>query len=66
MNHAVYVHGIQHVIIDNLQFMIGMIDRQGFDKFTMQDIVVAKFREFATTKNCHVTLIAHPRKVSVY
>ena len=23
MTHAVYVHNVQHVIIDNLQFMVG-------------------------------------------
>ncbi|XP_014668437.1 PREDICTED: twinkle protein, mitochondrial-like isoform X2 [Priapulus caudatus] len=61
MSHAVYVHDIQHAIIDNVQFMIGMDTR--VDRFWRQDLVVSSFRKFATTNNCHVTLVMHPRKV---
>lgn len=32
------------------------------DRFWKQDVVVAAFRTFATRKNCHVTLVIHPRK----
>ncbi|XP_013387499.1 twinkle protein, mitochondrial-like [Lingula anatina] len=66
MDHAVYVHDISHIIVDNLQFMMGMGqlgDRnRNFDRLTQQDEVVAAFRQFATSKNCHVTLVIHPRK----
>lgn len=61
MSHAVYVHDIAHVIIDNLQFMIG--SRNGsLDRMSQQDLCVEKFRQFATLHNCHVTLVIHPRK----
>ena len=62
MSHAVYVYDISHVIIDNLQFMMGTGDNR-VDRFTRQDQVIAAFRKFATTMQCHVTLIVHPRKV---
>merc|ERR1711963_748681 len=61
MAHAVYVHDIAHVIIDNIQFMIG--SRNGsMDRFSQQDVAIERFRKFATLHNCHVTLVIHPRK----
>jgi len=69
MSHAVYVHDIAHVIVDNLQFMMGS-DYSGSgvnavsERFMKQDQIVGAFRKFATNKNCHVTLVIHPRKVS--
>jgi len=60
MEHAVYVHDVENVIIDNLQFMMTM--RKGFDKFEAQDSAIEKFRKFATENNVHVTLVVHPRK----
>ncbi|XP_063611381.1 mitochondrial DNA helicase-like [Penaeus indicus] len=62
MTEAVRVWGIQHVVIDNLQFMLGTSD-QSMDRWWEQDRAVAAFRRFATTHNCHVTLIVHPKKV---
>ncbi|KAL7511257.1 hypothetical protein ACHAXN_008154 [Cyclotella atomus] len=66
MEYAAYVHDVEHIILDNMQFMIS---RQGsgpkgssHDKFEMQDIAVEKFRKFATDYNVHVTLVVHPRK----
>lgn len=32
-------------------------------KFEIQDKAVEKFRQFATGKNIHITLVVHPRKV---
>lgn len=32
------------------------------DRFWKQDAIIAAFRSFATRKNCHVTLVIHPRK----
>ena len=63
MSHAAYVHDIGHVVLDNLQFMMGAGER-GMDRFFEQDAVISRFRRFATMKNCHVTLVIHPRKVS--
>jgi len=61
MSHAVYVHDIAHVIIDNIQFMVGS-GGGGMDKYTKQDQCIEQFRKFATLHNVHVTLVIHPRK----
>lgn len=61
IEHAQYVHDISHVIIDNLQFMMGISSYRG-DKFWEQDSIIAAFRGFATKHNVHVTLVMHPRK----
>ncbi len=44
MSHAVYVHDISHVIVDNMQFMLGTSTAAGLDRFTLQDGVVQIFR----------------------
>ncbi|KAK4877568.1 hypothetical protein RN001_010074 [Aquatica leii] len=63
VEHAQYVHDISHVIIDNLQFMMGVSeDQKSMDRFWKQDLIIGSFRAFATRKNCHVTLVIHPRK----
>ncbi|XP_003747032.2 twinkle protein, mitochondrial [Galendromus occidentalis] len=58
MMHAVYVHDIQHVILDNLQFMMGV----AVERFQLQDTIVSTLRRFATEYNVHITLVVHPRK----
>ncbi|XP_062584813.1 uncharacterized protein LOC134246462 [Saccostrea cucullata] len=60
---AVYANDIQHVILDNLQFMIGSGYDNNFNKFDVQDFIIGELRKFATDFNCHVTLVIHPRKV---
>ncbi|CAL1680357.1 unnamed protein product [Lasius platythorax] len=63
VEHATYVHDIAHVIIDNMQFMMGISDEsKHMDRFWKQDKIIAEFRNFATKYNCHVTLVIHPRK----
>ncbi|KAG7159901.1 Twinkle-like [Homarus americanus] len=62
LTEAVQVWGIQHVIIDNLQFMLGTSE-QGLDRWWEQDKAVTAFRRFATLNNCHITLVVHPKKV---
>lgn len=63
IEHAQYVHDIHHVIIDNLQFMMGTSDDpRHIDRYWRQDEIIASFRTFATRRNCHVTLVIHPRK----
>ncbi|ETE73186.1 Twinkle protein, mitochondrial, partial [Ophiophagus hannah] len=61
MLHAVYMYDITHVVIDNLQFMMGQ-EQLSVDRLALQDYIVGTFRKFATDNNCHVTLIIHPRK----
>ncbi|XP_037711336.1 twinkle protein, mitochondrial [Drosophila subpulchrella] len=61
IEHASYVHDVMHVIIDNLQFMMGVSTIRS-DKFWEQDSIIAAFRSFATKHNVHVTLVMHPRK----
>ncbi|XP_004080672.1 twinkle protein, mitochondrial [Oryzias latipes] len=61
MEHAVYLYDINHIIIDNLQFMMGQ-ENLSIDKFAVQDHIIGVFRKFATNSSCHVTLIIHPRK----
>ena len=62
MSHAVYVHDIAHVIVDNLQFMMGT-DTNAASRYLRQEQNIAAFRKFATNMNCHITLVIHPRKV---
>jgi twinkle protein len=64
MDYAAYVHDVEHIILDNMQFMISRssMGASKFDKFDVQDIAVEKFRKFATDRNVHVTLVVHPRK----
>lgn len=61
MSHAAYVYDIDHVIVDNLQFMTSYLSR-GDDKFFAQNHVISALRNFASSKNVHVTLVIHPRK----
>lgn len=43
--------------------MMGVGDEtRHMDRFWKQDMIIAAFRTFATKKNCHVTLVVHPRK----
>ncbi|XP_075149815.1 mitochondrial DNA helicase [Haematobia irritans] len=62
IEHARYIHDINHVIIDNLQFMMGISSTYRSDKFWEQDNIIASFRSLATKHNIHVTLVMHPRK----
>ncbi|XP_050301689.1 mitochondrial DNA helicase isoform X2 [Anthonomus grandis grandis] len=66
IEHATYIYDIAHVIIDNVQFMMGLSEEtRHMDRFWKQDAIIAAFRTFATRKNCHVTLVIHPRKERV-
>ncbi|KAB7494665.1 Twinkle protein, mitochondrial [Armadillidium nasatum] len=62
MTEAVLLKGVTHIIIDNLQFMLGLHGASG-DWWLEQDRAVSTFRQFATTFNCHITLIVHPKKL---
>jgi twinkle protein len=62
MDYAVYVNDVQHIVLDNLQFMLSG-QGQGYDRFELQDRAVHKLRAFANAKNVHISLVVHPRKV---
>ncbi|XP_032689722.1 twinkle protein, mitochondrial isoform X2 [Odontomachus brunneus] len=62
IQHATYVYDIAHVIIDNMQFMIGVSDDSKINRYWKQDKVIEEFRNFATKYNCHVSMVIHPRK----
>ncbi|TMW66541.1 hypothetical protein Poli38472_004306 [Pythium oligandrum] len=61
MEYAVYAYDVQHILLDNVQFMMAGQGR-GYDKFERQDAALDKFRKFASQKNVHLTLVIHPRK----
>ncbi|CAG4924374.1 unnamed protein product [Colias eurytheme] len=62
VEHARYMHDISHVVVDNVQFMLGLGEEREGDRYLRQDAVIAAFRTFATARHCHVTLVMHPRK----
>ncbi|XP_023955045.2 mitochondrial DNA helicase [Bicyclus anynana] len=62
VEHARYMHDIAHVVVDNVQFMLGLGEEREGDRYLRQDAVIAAFRTFATARHCHVTLVMHPRK----
>ncbi|KAF4522884.1 hypothetical protein B566_EDAN012938 [Ephemera danica] len=64
VEHATYVHDLGHIVIDNVQFMLGVeqMEKRYMNRFHMQDVVIDAFRNHATSTNCHVTLVMHPRK----
>jgi twinkle protein len=64
MEYAVYVNDVEHIILDNMQFMLTRNIKGGssWDKFEVQDIAIEKFRLFATKHNVHLSLVVHPRK----
>ncbi|XP_010713048.1 twinkle protein, mitochondrial, partial [Meleagris gallopavo] len=61
MQHAVYMYDITHVVVDNLQFMMGH-EQLSADRLAAQDFIIGAFRKFATDNTCHITLVIHPRK----
>jgi twinkle protein len=63
MDYAVEVFDVRHIIIDNLQFMIGSI--MGNEKFDIQNKVIDLLRDFKRDKHVAVTLLAHPKKYDV-
>ena len=64
LEYAAYAHDIQHVILDNLQFMMSGATggARGWDRFELQERALDRFRAFATRHDVHVTLVVHPRK----
>ena len=61
MEYSVYAYDVEHIILDNLQFMMGATFK-GYERFDAQERALHEFRKFATNQNVHVTLVIHPRK----
>ncbi|KAI8337507.1 P-loop containing nucleoside triphosphate hydrolase protein [Chlamydoabsidia padenii] len=59
---AVDKYGVQHIILDNLQFMLSQQGNSSVDKWELQDRAIHELRSFATTQNVHISLVVHPRK----
>ena len=72
MRYAVRVQRVEHIILDNLQFMLqldssesgtgGFSGMGGSYKFDLQDRALTAFRRFATEENVHLTIVIHPKK----
>uniref|UniRef100_A0A7S2WSF3 SF4 helicase domain-containing protein n=1 Tax=Mucochytrium quahogii TaxID=96639 RepID=A0A7S2WSF3_9STRA len=60
------LNDVQHIIIDNLQFMTkteeGVGEYAALRKMELMDYTFGQFRKFASDFNVHVTLVIHPRK----
>lgn len=61
MEYSVYAYDVQHIILDNLQFLMGTT-YSGYERFDAQEKALHEFRKFATAQNVHVSLVIHPRK----
>jgi len=62
MSHAAYVYDIEHIILDNLQFMMSSSAGKFTERFSAMDYAISALRNFASSANVHVTLVIHPRK----
>jgi len=62
IEYSVYMHDIEHVIIDNLQFMTSTSYSSSDDRFQVMDRSIAAFRRCASDLNIHITVVVHPRK----
>ena len=65
MDYAAYAYDVQHIILDNLQFMLsGQVSSSGngYERFASQESAIEQFRHFATARNVHISLVMHPRK----
>jgi twinkle protein len=61
MAYAVYVYDVEHIVLDNLQFMTGR-RASGMDRFQVLDDAIERFRRFASEQETHISLVIHPRK----
>ena len=61
MEYSVYAYDVEHIILDNLQFMMGA-SYKGYERFDAQERALHEFRKFATAQNVHVTLHAKSQK----
>ena len=62
LEYAIYAFDIGHIIIDNLQFLMGN-QGKGIERFDIQDQLISKMRTLASERDVHITLVIHPKKV---
>ena len=64
IEYSVYAHDVEHVIIDNLQFMTSTLHASSAtdDRFLVMDRAIAAFRRCASDLNINITVVVHPRK----
>ena len=50
MEYAVYVYDVEHILLDNLQFMLSsqMANKRGFERFDAQEQALEKFRNLVS------------------
>ena len=60
IEYAIYTYDIEHIVIDNLQFMTTVSN--GEDRFQLMDRAISSFRRCASDNNVHITIVVHPRK----
>ncbi|KAF8561116.1 hypothetical protein P879_01406 [Paragonimus westermani] len=63
MDEGVKQLGVEHIVIDNLQFVLGTSGNYFEERFQRQDRFVQKLRTFANERKVHLTVVVHPRKV---
>ena len=61
MEYAVYVYDVEHILLDNLQFMLSssMSSKSGFERFEAQERALEKFRRFG--KNPVLSTVRRPK-----
>lgn len=62
MVEAVKTKNVQHILLDNLQFILSEQYMNKIDKFELADKTISALRSFCNIFNVHVTLVVHPRK----
>ena len=62
MVEAVKTKNVQHILLDNLQFILSEQYMHKMDKFDLSDKTISALRSFCNIFNVHVTLVVHPRK----
>ena len=60
MRNSIFHHDIKFIVLDNLQFMMGVNTKM--NKFDYQDYIISKLRTFATENKVHIIIVIHPRK----
>lgn len=58
MDHSIEVDGVQHIVLDNLQFLVGDLSA------AQEDGMLSHLRKLASERNVHITLVVHPRRES--
>ncbi|KAI8064779.1 P-loop containing nucleoside triphosphate hydrolase protein [Gongronella butleri] len=59
---AIDTYDVQHIILDNLQFMLSQQGKSSLDKWELQDRAIHELRRLATERDVHISLVVHPRK----